>query len=138
MTDPLVLARTLLLSLPAVTAIVSTRVYSGLLPQGVALPAIATQLIDRFETTQLRGMAGSRQSRVQVHSVAPTRHAAYQLMLATEGPGDGSALLGYQGVVGGKRIRGIFDGGTERELYRTGEFGAEYEVIRDYLIHFDG
>lgn len=137
--DPLTLTRSRLLAIPAVTAIVGSRIYAGLLPQNPVLPAIAMQVIDRVESEHLRGPAGDRVRRVQVHAVARTRHEAMLLANAAEvgdGVAIGAGLSHYRGYVGSVFVKGIFPGGTEREDYRA-DPQNEYEVMRDYLVHLE-
>jgi hypothetical protein len=78
-TDPAALVRTRLLAVSAVTALVSSRVYAGILAQKVTLPAIALQIVSDVEESHLRGPSGLKQVRVQVHAVAVDRSGAVAL-----------------------------------------------------------
>ena len=133
MTDVLALVRTRLLALSAVSALVATRVYSGLLPQNAPKPAVALQLIAPEESSQLRGSGGLLETTVQVHSVAATRASALQLADAIAGDGDGAALSHFRGFISGVFVHGILPTPIEREDYRGGDLN-EYEVMRSYRV----
>lgn len=135
MVDPLALVRTRILALPAVTSITGTRVYSGKLPQKPLIPAVILQLIDRVESSHLRGTAGLYAARVQVHSVASNRSQAFAMASAVDGDGTGSGLSHFRGTISGTSVALIEPGGSEREEWRGGEL-SEYEIMRDYIVHF--
>lgn len=54
----------------AITALVSTRVWQLMLPQGPTLPAIKVQLVDKDPSHHLRGTSKTFQTRVQVDTYA--------------------------------------------------------------------
>lgn len=108
-----------LLAIPAVTAIVGTRVWLVMLPQSPVTPCIRVQQISQIDDGQnLRGGGGSRGwARVQVDAVTDVEAPgnAYttgrQLTDAIHGDGRGDSatgLLGWRGVSAGLRVTGIF------------------------------
>jgi hypothetical protein len=59
-----------LLSWPAMSSIVGTRIYQLLIPQSAVLPAVRVQLVDEPLMYHLRGDDGARRSRVQIDHYA--------------------------------------------------------------------
>lgn len=124
----------------AVTALVGTRIYASRLPQRGVLPAIRVQVISRMQPTHLRGASGLSRSRVQVDAVAGEQFTpdpstqAHAVADALHGPGDGSALCGWSGVVGspGIEILAILPL-DEHEMYDAEEI-RQYKVMRDYYV----
>lgn len=57
-----------LASVPAIVAIVSTRVHESFLPQSATLPALCVQLISGPRTHHLRGSNQTIRTRIQVDS----------------------------------------------------------------------
>lgn len=106
-------------SLPAVIALVGTRVYLQQLPQSPTYPCVLVQLIDDPELYHLRGPKGSRRARVQVDALAQivsgvdAQARVSQLADAIDGDGLGrnaSGLSGFKGQIGSPamEIRGCF------------------------------
>jgi hypothetical protein len=133
MTDPVALVRARILAISAVTALVATRVYSGILPQSVTAPAVAIQSPTIEETSHLRGTSGLIEATVQVHSVGRTRAEAVQVADAIAGNGAGSGLSHFRGWVGSIWVRAVFPMAVTREEYRTTPT-VEYEVMRAYRV----
>jgi hypothetical protein len=88
----------------AITAIVGTRVYPDLLPQGVTYPAIRTQRIStpRSQYRALDGVAGYASPRMQIDCYALSRSAAITLAQAVY-----AELEGYHGMANGLRVDAI-------------------------------
>jgi hypothetical protein len=134
-----------LLSLTAVTNLVSTRVYQLKLPQKVSYPAIRVQRIDTVELGHLRGTGAKFRSRIQVDSVssenavADPLTAALAVDAAAHGPGDGSALAGWKGQVGSSSpafaVAAVLPLDV-REFYVPNEL-LEVGVSRDYEVWHD-
>jgi len=119
----------------AVTALVGTRIYQGVLPQGGPFPAIRVQRISEVQPMQLRGAIGIFSARVQVDSVSDAGNAisvATALDRAIYGTGAGSGLVGFKGAAGGYVIEGVFPGGV-REGYDALEL-KQYRVMRDVMV----
>ena len=133
MTDVVALVRTRLLALSAVTALVEQRVYSGVLPQNINLPAVAIQTVTRDESSHLRGSSGLLDDVVQVFAVAGTRAAAIALADVIAGTGDGSALSHFRGLVGSVFVKGVLPIPLENETVRAGAVN-EFEVMRGYRV----
>lgn len=68
--------RTYLISKSAVTALTSTRIYLGELPQNAAMPAVVLNLIDSNSQRNLTALDGLRRSRVQVDCYGTSTGAA--------------------------------------------------------------
>jgi hypothetical protein len=135
-----------ILAIPAVTAIVGTRVYVVLLPQSVITPCVRVQQISQIDEGQnLRGGGGSRGwARVQVDAITAVADAgnAYETArtlteaIHGDGLGDGaSGLLGWRGVSDGLTVTGIFS-----MLDAVAEFEPEelqqLRLRRDYQVWF--
>jgi hypothetical protein len=122
-------------SIAAVTALVSTRIYGGVLPQSPTLPAIRVQDIGEVRAQHLRGSDGVVRQRVQIDSVAAGGNpvtTAQAVDTAIVGDASGSALLGFKGTAGGVVIHNV-EPGTKREVYDAEEL-RQYRVIRDVIV----
>lgn len=65
--DPIEVAvRTILAADPAVAALVGTRIFQLIIPQGSALPALRLQLVDEPADNHLRGANAAKRARVQI------------------------------------------------------------------------
>lgn len=129
--------RTVLLSLPAVTALVGPRVYTGIWPQTLTLPAVLVQAVAKIEPGQLRGSGGQLAQRVQVDAKATTRAEAVDVMAAVHGDGAGSGLAFYRGTVTVNGSSVPVQMGlpiTEAEDFTAGE-RDEFRVMHDYRVH---
>lgn len=122
-------------SVAAVTALVSTRIYLGVLPQKPTLPAIRVQRISENEFMHLRGTSAVYRTRVQVEAISNASDAAGQALAvdaAVHGDGASSGLVGWRGTAGGIEITGVIPA-TVRETYDAGEL-RQYRVSRDVLV----
>jgi hypothetical protein len=63
----------------AVNAVVSTRIYWGVVPQGAALPYVRLHVISDPRPEHLKGYQGSRRTRIQASCFASSFGAAKQL-----------------------------------------------------------
>lgn len=130
----------IVLGLPAVIAIVGTRVYLDKLPPRGTYPSVLVQLVHEPTDYHLRGGHVQR-ARVQVDAYAqegPSDPYAEVMALADAIHGDdtGSGLSGYVGNFGspGFSVAGIFR--IERV---RGYEPAELRLLRqrqDYWVHF--
>jgi hypothetical protein len=135
-----------LLDLPAVTAIVGTRIYLVMLPQSVTTPCVRVQQISQIDEGQnLRGGGGSRGwARVQVDAIVGMNDAgnayttARTLTEAMHGDGRGdvaTGLLGWKGDIPPLTITGVFS-----MLDAVAEFDPEelqqLRLRRDYQVWF--
>jgi len=119
----------------AVTALVSTRIYLGVLPQKATLPAIRVQRVSENEFMHMRGTSAVYRTRVQVDSVSNASDAAGQALAvdaAVHGDGASTGLVGWQGTAGGIEITGVMPA-TVRETYDADEL-RQYKVMRDVLV----
>lgn len=129
-----------LLSLSAVTALVSTRVYVFKIPQSERRPLIRVQRITDQQDMHLRGSVGLLASRVQVDSYAAEASGvdpyavARSIDEAVHGDGAGSGLCGFQGGIGSPafEIAAILPISVREEYdpeeSRVVRFLREYEV----------
>lgn len=135
--------RVRLLAISAVTTLVGQRVYTLVIPQSLdTFPAIRVQRIDDDEPMHMRGSAGLLRARVQVDAIAREEGgvdaygSAVAVDAALHGPGDGSGLCGWQGVVtqgaDSMEITGIVPVDV-RDQYELGE-QRFYKVMRDYWV----
>ena len=144
MADVLAGVRTRLLAVTGVTTLVSTRVYSGKLPQSPTFPAVLLQVIGDIETMHLRGGTNLHRARVQVDSISHegsggSRAQAVSLDAAVQGSysaGAVTGLRGFKGTAGGVEIDAVIPAGV-REGYDAEEL-RQYRVQRDYFVWFKG
>ena len=134
-----------ILALPAVTAIVGTRVWLVMLPQSPVMPCVRVQQVSQIdEGAHDRGAGGVGWARVQVDAVAMvhTNGNGYttvrSLTEAIHGNGRGpqaTGLLGWKGVIGDLTITGIFsilDGVAEFDPAEL----QQIRIRRDYQVCF--
>lgn len=123
MSDAVALARLRLLGVAALTALVSTRVYAGILPQSVTLPAVLVEVVGGFQDGHLRGGNALRMTRIQVTAIALTRAQAVAIHEALAGDDAGSALSYWRGGIGSPAVQVSLcePVGDPREEYVAGE-----------------
>lgn len=136
---------TRILALPAVTAIVGTRVWLVMLPQSPVTPCVRVQQISQLdEGLHQRGAGGVGWARVQVDAVADVTdggngyNTARTLTDAIHGDGRGDAatgLLGWRGVVGPLTITGIVSMLDAVADYTPDEL-RQIRMRRDYAVYF--
>ena len=109
-----------------VASLASDRVYTEVLPQAGAVPAVVFTEVAAEEDYALDGPTGASARRVQVDSWAKTRADATALGLAVK-----AALSGHAGAAAGLDVQGVFlaaerwDFDAETALYRTSQ---DYDV----------
>ncbi len=137
--------RARILALSAVTALVSTRVWTEKLPQKPIFPCVVVQEVTDSEGQHLRGPSGLCVARVQVEAQAmevsgtDPYAAAATLAAAIHGDGLGTAasgLFGWIGAIGSPpfQIRGVKAGPRTRR-YDAGELRV-MTILRDYLVTY--
>ena len=132
-------------ALPAVTAMVGTRVWLVTIPQSPVMPCVRVQGISQIdEGPHTRGAGGVGWARVQVDAIANTTTGGNgytvvrQLTEAIHGNGrgpDATGLLGWKGAIGDLTITGIFailDGVAEFEPAEL----QQIRIRRDYQVCF--
>lgn len=137
--------REYLLGLPAVTALVSTRIYVKRPPQRPTHPHIVLIPISKVIQKHLRGATGPMKRRVQVESIGAAgesgvdaRAVALAVSDAVDGDGLGSGFNGLSTTIGSPAlvINGMFyEDGSDHERYDGDEFRT-YTIIRDYMVHY--
>lgn len=138
------LTRSHLLTLAAVTALVSTRIYTTLGKPGSMYPYVIVRDVDDFEGSHLRGTDGVIRARVQVDAVMTTKTGqdahtvCANVLAACDGAGDGTGLAGFAGTVVGSP--GVDVLGILRDRGVPDRFeGQEQEVLlmgRDYMVTY--
>jgi hypothetical protein len=133
--DAAAVVRDRLLNVAAVTALVSTRIYTQNLPQSVTLPAVLVERVDESQASHLRGGSSLMVTRVQVSSVAATRAAAEAVDAAIQGDRAGSALSHWAGTAGspGTPVRWVQPFGAHED-YDPDEL-RQYRINRDFRVH---
>lgn len=110
----------------AVGALAAGRIYSEVLPQNGAVPAVVFNEVAGDSDASLDGPTGIRSRRVQVDSWARTRAESSELSLAVRG-----ALDGHSGGAAGLEVQSAFhlferwDLDAQASLYRTSQ---DYEI----------
>lgn len=128
-----------LLTQAALTALVSSRIYTLLLPPQPTLPAVRIQPIDVDESVLLKGPIDVRRARVQIDSVAESLKTAEQVDAAVHGDGLGTGatgLSGWRGDVGSPpfTIQAVLPLDV-RQLFDAAEL-RQFRVSRDYFVWF--
>lgn len=134
--------RARILALSAVTALCSTRVYLGILPQGPTYPNVLVQIIDDAIPYHLRGPVGTKTARVQVDARARAGDAyggALDVLEAIDGDGlgrDASGVAGFIGPIGSPafEFKAVFPQ-SRRWEYDPEELRV-VTMSRDYIVWF--
>jgi hypothetical protein len=103
MADLAVAVRTYLLTIPAITDIVGQRIYTDILPQSAALPAVTMDKVSTRHDHQLSDFAGLAHTRIQFGCFASTRLVANALAEAIRSSG----LIVLKGLNSDVDIRGV-------------------------------
>lgn len=116
--------RTVLIGNVGVSALVGTRVYPVVAPQGASLPAVVYQRISANRQHHLQGPSGLTQVRMQFTAIATTYSAMKALANALR-----QALDGYRNTVSGVFVQAVLSAG-EREQFigETVQSGAEADM----------
>lgn len=127
--------------LPALVALVESRIVATHLDHTADKPAVLVQRVSRRRGQHLRGPDNITRYRVQVDSVATSQAVADEIADLIEGDGKGpqaSGLMGWKGRIGSPPV--YIDNvapDNEREHYDPPPIG-EYRVQRDYVVSFRG
>lgn len=125
-----------LLTVSAITDVVSTRIYPSVLPQSAdpAKSHIVYQVVSGSSTTHLTGASKHGQTVVQIDCYAPTFSAAEDLELLVW-----KNLTHYTGAAGSDTIDvALPEDGSHRQLIDRPQDGSDeyrFRHGRDYLIH---
>ena len=109
-----------------VSALVSTRIYPGTLPQNWTNPAISYQRISGVRVRNLSGPAGRATPRIQIDCWAESYSGAKALATAVR-----SAMDGYAGLMGSTRVGSVV---LESDLDFYEPDIAVYRVSMDFWI----
>ncbi|MGE0362795.1 MAG: DUF3168 domain-containing protein [Vicinamibacterales bacterium] len=136
MSDAVALARLRCLETSALTALVGTRVYTGILPQSVTVPAVLIELVGGFQDGHLRGGNSLRMTRIQITAVAATRAEAVAVQAAIDGDNAGSALAYWRGGIGSPAVQVSLcePVGDPREEYVAGEL-RQFRRQQDFRMY---
>lgn len=122
--------REYLLSITAITALVSTRVSVMRLPQNVTLPAISYMIDGAWRVESQKGGTGLVRTRMQVDHWASSMLSARELAEATR-----KVLQGYRGNMGtGANLTAVSQVRFQSELNFHHEDVNNYRVTHDYHI----
>jgi hypothetical protein len=134
---------TRLLALSGVTALVSTRVSVGKLPQGPTYPCVRVSLVSHTpDAYHLRGQAGLVEDVIQVDAFAHEASGvdpyatASDLAEAINGDGAGSGLSGWAGSIGSPACVVV---SCQREARRQQYDPEELQVVgisQDYRVTY--
>jgi hypothetical protein len=137
---------TRLQALPALEALVATRIFQLKLPEHVVVPAVRVQLVSEQMVYHLRGGRGVRWGRVQVDAYAGEASGGdpYAEAAAVAGAIDGDArgdeatgLSGWRGVIGSPPLfRILFIARDDRGIDYEAEERRLVRVRQDYLVWF--
>ena len=113
-----------------ITALVGSRIYALMLPQGVTYPAITYQRVSGPREYAMGGPAGVANPRFQIDIYSDTGYlAAKQVAGAVR-----SALSGYSGAMGGETAQTVILS-DERDIFED-DTGL-WRVSTDYTIWHD-
>jgi hypothetical protein len=121
-----------------VLALVSTRIFPDVLPQGYTIKtggALTYTIIDTIHDHLINGLAGIARSRIEFAAFASTRAGANVIAEAERASG----LQGYTGAMGGVHVESVMlvDGiQTMDERPTDGTQEHRYLTIFDYLIAY--
>lgn len=122
-----------LLGTGGVTALVSTRVYPGVRPQGSPLPAIVLNVISGVPSYSDDGEDGIEDDRIQIDCWGATYSSAKSVARSAI-----SALSAFRGTVNGVVFKYISVDG-HRDSRETGTNAAEYlyRTSLDFIVTFN-
>lgn len=123
-----VLAR--LSSQPAITSIVSLRIYAGILPQDPIYPALTYKTISRFPEHCFGADPGNEQARIQVDCWAITFAESYSLNIAVK-----NAMSRWRGSQTNYYIEDCFVENQQDE-YEDESTQRVYRHSVDFMIFF--
>lgn len=121
-----------------VLALVSSRIYPDVLPQGYSVAtggALTYTVIDTIHDHLINGLSGIARSRIEFAAFAGTRSAANAIAEAVRSSG----LAGTTGLVGGVNVESVMiaDGiQTLDERPTDGSQQHRYLTVFDYLIAY--
>jgi hypothetical protein len=121
-----------------VAALVSTRIYPDVLPQGYTIKtggALTYTLIDTVHDHLINGLAGIARSRIEFAAFASTRAGANLIAEAVRA----SSLQGFTGAMGGVLIESVMVSGGVQTLDERPTDGSQehrYVTIFDYMFAY--
>ena len=121
-----------------VAALVATRIFPDVLPQGYTIKtggALTYTIIDTIHDHLINGLSGIARSRIEFAAVSSTRAGANLIAESVRASG----LQGYTGAMGGVAVESVMivDGiQTMDERPTDGTQEHRYMTIFDYLIAY--
>jgi hypothetical protein len=121
-----------------VLALVSTRIFPDVLPQGYSVRtggALTYTVISTTHDHLINGLAGIARSRMEFTAFASTRAGANAIAEAVRA----SSLEGYIGAMGGVRIESVMISGGIQTLDERPTDGSQehrYLTVFDYMIAY--
>jgi predicted aminopeptidase len=135
MADVAASIRAYLLTKTAVTDLVSTRIYTDIVPQGATLPAIAYSKISTTPDHTLGNLAGVSHCRMQFDCYATTRAAANDIAEAIRATG----ICAIRGTYTDVFICGVqLESGQRNEVdyAQDGSDDHRYVTSFDLMVHY--
>jgi hypothetical protein len=123
---------------PGVAAVVATRIYPDVLPQGYTVKtggALTYTIIDTVHDHLINGLSGIARSRIEFAAFASTRAGANLIAEAVRA----SKLQGYTGAMGGVDIESVMIASGIQTLDERPTDGSQehrYVTIFDYMIAY--
>jgi len=121
-----------------VAALVATRIYPDVLPQGYTIKsggALTYTIIDTVHDHLINGLAGIARSRIEFAAFASTRAGANLIAEAVRA----SSLQGFTGAMGGVLIESVMLSGGVQTLDERPTDGSQehrYVTIFDYMFAY--
>lgn len=135
MADLAVAIRTYLLTVSDITDLVSTRIYTDVLPQNTTLPAITYEKISTRHDHELSNFAGLAHTRIQFSCFAATRLIANQVAEAIRASG----LITQKGTLSSVDIRGVRVDDGQRNYVDSPTDGSDdfrYVTTIDFIFDY--
>lgn len=115
-----------LTGVPAIAALIGTRVYPALAPMGATLPYVVYQHISGVRETAFGDDPGIARARIQVAAWSDEYSEARQVAEAVR-----QGLQRYRGTVGGVEVLDVF---VEADFDQYDEEALRYGAILDYQV----
>jgi hypothetical protein len=127
--DGVMVMRTLMLDLPALTALVGDRIAAGVIPQNMVLPAVSITEVSRTEPDTVARAGGPVTARIQVTVHAKSYPQQKALLKAAKlGPGVRT------GTIAGVAVRSVLADTVGPDL--SDEAAGIFEQSRDYKVTY--
>jgi hypothetical protein len=126
--------RLFMLSKPAITDLIGSRIYADIVPQNAPLPSVAMSKVSTRHDHTLSNFAGMAHCRVQFDCYASTRAVANEVaeLLRVSG------LVATKGVTFGCNIRGArVESGQRNEIDYSDESSDDHRYVTSFDFEID-